>query len=143
MGRACDPALPPLERIRNLYRRIGQVSERESQVVRLVIREVLVSSTRLRRLLVRFQRGHFMLVLQTIGDGMREGSIRSDVAPLVLLPIIAAVGVIPQFAATQLGVRADNLPDLLVEVLANGISSPGKYPTRTRTRARGKGTRAI
>jgi TetR/AcrR family transcriptional regulator len=142
MTRACDPALPPLERIRALYRRFGAVTDRESEVVRLVIREALVSSERLQRLLARFQRGHFPLVLQAIADGMREGSIRSDVSPLVLLPVVAAVGVVPQFTLRQLAPGAfANLPDVLVDMLATGISPPGRYPTRTRTRATGKGKR--
>jgi len=141
LAQVCDPALPPLERIRGIYRRVGQISERESEVVRLVIREVLLSSTRLKRLLARFQRGHFPIVLNAIADGMREGSIRSDVSPLLLLSVTAAVGVVPQFAMPQLAGAVAGLPDVLVDVLANGISSPGRSQTRTRTRARGKGTR--
>lgn len=141
--RACDPALPPHERIRAIYRRVGAVDERESQVVRLVIRESLVSSQRLAKVLARFSRGHIPLVLQAITDGVRDQSIRADVPPLLLLPIIAAVGVIPQFALRQLSPAANpNVADILVDVLYAGISStPGKNPTRTRSRARGKGTR--
>jgi AcrR family transcriptional regulator len=140
---ALDPALPPRERIRALYRRIGQITQHEAEVVRLVIREVLVSSARLKRVLARFQRGHFPLVMQAIFDGTRDGSIRSDVSPLLLLPVIAGVGVIPQFALARLapGMKLPELPDMLVELLYGGISSPGKSPTRTRSRARRKGTR--
>ena len=142
LSRVCDPAYPPSERIRGIYRRIGQISDEESEVVRLVIREILVSSTRLQRLLARFQRGHFPLILKTIADGMREGSIRDDVMPLLLLSVTAAVGVIPQFALRQLAPSAvDALPDVLVELLYGGISPPDKSPTRTRTRAASKGTR--
>ena len=140
---ACDPALSPRERIRAIYRRVGAVDEREAQVVRLVIREALVSSQRLAKVLARFSRGHIPVVLQTIGDGVRDQSIRADIPPLLLLPIIAAVGVIPQFALRQLSPDASpNVADVLVDVLYSGISSPpGKSPTRTRSRARGKGTR--
>jgi len=142
LTRACDPALPPVERIRALYLRVGKIDDRESQVVRLVIREVLVSSKRLKRILERFQRGHFPLILQTIGDGMREGSIRSDVSPLLLLPVAAAVGIVPQFILQHLAPSAGGeLADTLVELLFGGISPPGRSPTRTRTRATGKGTR--
>ena len=142
MARAFDPALPPRERIRAIYRRIGAIDDRESQVVRLVIREILVSSDRLKRLLVRFQRGHFPLVLQALSDGVRDGTIRKDVSPFILLPLVAAVGVVPQFALRHLApdVTAD-MPDALVELLFDGISPPDRYPTRTRSRARGKGTR--
>jgi AcrR family transcriptional regulator len=122
--RACDPALPPRERIRAIYRRIGAVDERESQVVRLVIREALVSSQRLSKVLARFSRGHIPLVLQAIADGVRDRSIRADVPPLLLLPIIAAVGVIPQFALRQLSPDASpNIADVLVDVLYGGSRS--------------------
>ena len=140
--RACDPALPPRERLLGIYRRIGAVDDRESQVVRLVIRESLVSSQRREKVLARFARGHFPIVLQTIADGVRDKSIRADVPPLLLLPIVAAVGVIPQFALRQLSPSASpNIADVLVDVLYTGISPPGKSRTRTRSRARGKGTR--
>jgi AcrR family transcriptional regulator len=138
---ALDPALPPRERIRAIYRRVGQITEREAEVVRLVIREVLVSSARLKTILARFQRGHFPLVLQALVDGARDGSIRSDVPPLLLLPVVAAVGVIPQFALARLGGSHPALADTLVELLYGGISPPGRSPTRTRSRARRTGTR--
>jgi TetR/AcrR family transcriptional regulator len=131
LARACDPALAPIERIRGIYRRIAAVSDRESQVIRLVIREVLVSSERLQRLLSRFQRGHFPLVLQALADGARDGSIRSDVPPLVLLPVVAAVGIVPQFALRQLAPGSPpDLSDLLVDVLRTGIGPPRKKPAR-------------
>jgi AcrR family transcriptional regulator len=121
---AADPALTPLERIRQIYRRIDRIDEHESQVVRLVIREVLVSSTRLARLLERFARGHFPIVLQALADGMREGTIRADVPPMVLLPVLIGVGAIPQFMLGQLGKRDPALADLLVDVLYRGIRPP-------------------
>ena len=131
LARACDPALPPIERIRRIYRRVAAVTDRESQVIRLVIREVLVSSERLHRLLSRFQRGHFPLILQAIADGMRDGSIRSDVPPLVLLPVVAGVGIVPQFALRQLAPSSPpDISDLLVDVLRTGISPPRKKPAR-------------
>src|SRR6185436_7484979 len=47
---ALDPALPVEERIRRLYRRIGAVTSDEVLVIRLVLREALVSSKRLDRI---------------------------------------------------------------------------------------------
>lgn len=137
MTRACDPAQPPIERIRNVYRRVGRIDDREAQVVRLVIREVLVSSQRFQRLLARFQRGHFPLLLQALADGMRDGSIRADVSPLLLLPVVAAVGIVPQFAMRQLAPDLPNLPDTLVEMLWTGIGPPARPappPPRRRRR---------
>jgi AcrR family transcriptional regulator len=136
LTRACDPALPPVERIRGVYRRIGAIDDHESQVVRLVIREVLVSSKRLARLLARFQRGHFPLVLAALADGIAEGTIRADLPPMMLLPVAIAVGAIPQFMLDHIapkipGPRGDALADALVELLWHGIG-----PRRSRTRER-------
>ena len=127
--RACDPALPPVERIRNLYHRIAAMDAREQEIIRLVIREVLVSSKRLTRLLARFQRGHFPVILQTLSDGVREGSIRADLSPLLLLPVVAAVGVVPHFAVQRLVPGAPrDLADTFLEVLLHGIApaKPGR-----------------
>lgn len=132
---ACDPALPPREQIRRIYRRIGEIDRHESEVVRLVIREVLVSSARLQRLLARFARGHFPVVLATLADGQRSGDIRPDLPPLLLLPIAIAVGALPQFilghiapglAGLGSGPRSEALADTLVEVLWHGIGAPAR-----------------
>lgn len=144
--RACDPALPPRERIRNLFRRVGAVTDHEAEVLRLVIREVLVSSRRLARLIERFQRGHLPIVVGTVLEGMRDGSIRDDLPPIVIAAATFAAGALPQFALRRVapGVvpAGDALADTLVELLFSGISAPGRSRTRTRTRAAGKGTRA-
>jgi AcrR family transcriptional regulator len=55
---ALEPSLPVEERILRLYRRIGAVTENERLILRLVLREALVSSARLDRIVERFQRGH-------------------------------------------------------------------------------------
>jgi AcrR family transcriptional regulator len=143
LTRAIDPALAPRERILAIYRRIAEISDLEAEVVRLVIREVLVSSTRLKSILARFQRGHIPLVMKALADGVRDGSIRDDIQPLLLLPVVAAVGIVPQFLIARLvpGTKHAGLPELLVELLYGGISAPDKSPTRTRSRGSGKGTR--
>jgi AcrR family transcriptional regulator len=147
LRRACEPTLPPVERMRRIYRRIGAVSDHESQIVRLVMREVLVSSKRLDRLLARFQRGHFPLVLAIIADGMRDGSIRSDVSPILLLPIAIAVGAIPQFLLNHIapnlpGPRGDALSDALIDLLWHGISARPAAPPPPRPRPRRSRRRA-
>jgi AcrR family transcriptional regulator len=137
LTRALDPALPPRERFHAIYRRIHQITPREAEVVRLVIREVLVSSKRLASILARFQRGHFPLVLRAITDGIRDGSVRDDLSPMVLLPVVAAVGAIPQFAVARLAPGAQpNLPDVLIDLLYRGISPVGRRPTRRRRRSK-------
>ena len=141
LKRACDTALAPRERMRRVYRRIGALDERESQIVRLVLREALVSSKRLDRLIARFKRGHFPLVIATLSDGMRDGSIRTDVPPLVLLPIAIAVGAVPQFLLDHLapqlpGPRGDALADALVELLWHGIGASRRVTQSRKPAAR-------
>ncbi|MEZ4363963.1 MAG: TetR/AcrR family transcriptional regulator [Kofleriaceae bacterium] len=125
---ACAADVAPKERLRRLYRRIGAIDELEGKTLRLVIREVLVSSRRLDTLVARFQRGHLPLVLTAIRDGMLDGSIRDDRSPWIALFATFAVGAGPQFAAAAVGERlglglprGDALADLLVELLWTGI----------------------
>jgi AcrR family transcriptional regulator len=120
--------VPPAERMRRLYRRIGAIDELEQQTVRLVIREALVSSKRLRKLVARFQRGHIPLVLATLRDGIADRAIRDDLPPWVLLVVTFAIGAVPQFALRTIGERVgytgphgDALADNLVDILFNGI----------------------
>jgi hypothetical protein len=85
----------------------------------------------------RFQRGHLPLVIATIADGIREGSIRDDVPPLALLPVAVAVGAIPQIMLNQIAPklpapRGDALADLLIELLWTGIRPPTTQPPRSR-----------
>lgn len=137
--RACDPDLSPKHRIRGLYRRIGAIDEHEAEIVRLVIREVLVSSSRLQRLIARFQRGHLPVVLATIADGIAAKQIRSDIHPMLLLALTAAVGAIPQLVLTHIapgvpGPRGEKLADVLVELLFSMITN--KQTRRRQTRRR-------
>jgi AcrR family transcriptional regulator len=154
--RALQPDAPVPERLRRLYRRIGTLSERETLTVRLILREALVSSQRLRRLFERFSRGHIPLVLAALADGVRDGAIRDDLHPLVGLLVTFAVGVVPQLvlrhATHRLPVKAPPadavLTDQLVDVLFRGISasparsSPRAAPSRSRpVSTRGPGRR--
>jgi AcrR family transcriptional regulator len=135
MTRALDPTLEPVERMRRLYRRVGAIDDHEAQIVRLVIREVLVSSRRLDRLLRRFQRGHFPIVLKTIADGMATGTIRDDVPPMLVLVVAIAVGAIPQFVLQHVAPKLRGpLADQLIELLWRGIGPT--QPSTRRPRAR-------
>jgi AcrR family transcriptional regulator len=131
----------PEERIRRLYRRIGAISDLEGQTVRLVVREALVSSKRLGKVIARFQRGHIPLVLAALRDGAVAGRIRDDLSPWLLLFVTFAIGAVPQLALRNLGERVgytgprgEALSDLLVEILLGGISA-GTRPDRIRNAA--------
>jgi AcrR family transcriptional regulator len=118
-------------RVLAMYQRVGAFSNLELEVVRLVVREALTSSTRFDRLIERFKRGHLALVLTTAIQGVQSGAVRSDLHPAVIAMITMAVGVMPQFARR---VAKTHLPGLdlpenegfaqsLVEILLRGIGS--------------------
>jgi AcrR family transcriptional regulator len=89
---ALDPSLPVPDRIRGVYGRIGKLSEDERMVVRLVLREALVSSTRLDRIVERFQRGHLPLMLRMIADGLGDGTFDASIPPMFLAIAMMALG---------------------------------------------------
>ena len=124
--------LPVEDRVRGLYRRLGALTEDEREVVRLVIREILVSPARLGRLVKRFQRGHLPLLAQLAEDGVKAGVFRKDLSPALLL---AAIGCLGGPAQAFLSVISEHLPSAtplaaaehrstaLVDVLLSGIGA--------------------
>ncbi|HYO95117.1 MAG TPA: TetR/AcrR family transcriptional regulator [Polyangiaceae bacterium] len=128
---ALAPEVPVGERIERLYARVGRLSDEELLVMRLVVREALVSSSRLDRIIERFQRGHIPLVLRTIADGLADGTLDQRRHPLVLISSVVAVGLVPQVVRRVLAERLPGLglpqgTDLarqLVEVLLHGIGA--------------------
>jgi AcrR family transcriptional regulator len=110
MTQALHPDAPVRERIRRLYARIGAVSDDELATVRLVLREVLVSSSRLDRLLGRFERGHLPLVFATLAEGLQDGSLRADLPPALLFMCTLAVGALPQLLPRAIGKRLPFTP---------------------------------
>lgn len=124
-------ARPVLERVRLLYERLGALEREEQDVLRLVIREALVSPARLQKIIHRFQRGHLPLVFALARDGADAGVFRDDLPPGLLVAALAALGGPGQI---MLGVAERRLPshkvprerDLtaaLVDVLLHGIGS--------------------
>jgi len=118
------------ERFRLVSARIGAASEDELKVVRLVVREALVSSDRLDRLIARFQRGHLPLVLGALSDGVDEGLVDANVPLPILLLCALAINVVPQIMS-RIGSKypqfagmpkADELASTLVRVLFHGIA---------------------
>ena len=129
---ALSSTVPVEARLRGLYRRLGALTEDEKQVVRLVIREALVSPDRLGRLVKRFQRGHLPLLAQLAADGVREGVFRNDLSPAVLLAAIGSLAGPAQAFLSVLGERlpmatpvptAEHRPTALVDVLLSGIAA--------------------
>jgi AcrR family transcriptional regulator len=125
---ALDDDVGVKERIRRVYERIGKLSKLELSVVQLIAREVLVSSNRLDRLIARFQKGHIPMIVQTLVEGVQNGTIDAGLPPAVLLLSTVAVGAAPQLLRRIVGKRLalpglddEGFTDHLVEVLFRGI----------------------
>ena len=123
---------PARDRLGRLYARIAATGDDELAVVRMVLREVLLGSPRLSRLIERFQHGHVPLVLETLAAGQREGAIRTDLPLPLLLLVTFGVGAVPQLVARNLGHLlgpAARLPpparlaELLLEILLHGVAA--------------------
>lgn len=93
LGVLLSPDKPFDDRVRALYGRMGKLSDDEFTVLRLVVREAMVSSERLGRVIARFREGHIGLVLQTLAAGYQAGQVRPDLNPNELLPCFAGLAV--------------------------------------------------
>jgi AcrR family transcriptional regulator len=125
---------PIEERIHGLFTRFADMSEAETQVLQLILREALVSSERLQRVATRFQAGHIPVVANMMLGGMADGSVRSDLNPIAVMIPVFLLGIMPQLAhrrvtASQLPI-APLLPStqdtarMLLDVLFHGIAGP-------------------
>jgi AcrR family transcriptional regulator len=122
--------VPVKERIFRVYDRIGKLSKLELAAVQLIAREVLGSSSRFDRLIARFQKGHIPIVIQTLMEGVADGTIDARHPLAVLFLCTLAVGAVPQVMRQIIGKRLP-LPGLegeaftgqLVDVLFDGIAA--------------------
>jgi AcrR family transcriptional regulator len=116
---------PEEERFTALYRRLAQLSEEEFQVLRLVLREALVSSTRLTELGQLFIRGHVPVVLGCIVQGIAKQRLRGDLPPVILLASSLLLGIMPQIARRLLDSIALPAVSLLPtpDAIAHGMAA--------------------
>lgn len=92
------PSLPVAQRLERMFARAAAMSDAELTVIRIVLREALVSSVRLRKIFRRFSRGHLQLVSATLMEGMASGEVRRDLPPLLILGATMALGLLPVIA---------------------------------------------
>jgi AcrR family transcriptional regulator len=117
------------ERLRGLYRRIGAVTNEEQLVIRLVLREALVSSSRLDQIIERFQRGHLPAMMKLLVDGLGDGTFDSTIHPLLILLSVMALGGPAQLIHRRLADRSpfpgspagDALSEQMLGILFNGV----------------------
>jgi AcrR family transcriptional regulator len=120
------------EKLLRLYERIAVLTTEEVETLKLVGREVLVSSLRLDRLIERFLRGHVPLVLRLVLQGVADGTFDKKRHPFVLFVSIFALAVPPQFIRRALGEKLPvpgapsgaELAREMFDVLLHGVAGP-------------------
>jgi AcrR family transcriptional regulator len=130
LERALAPDAPVEERLRRMFARMAEMSDDEFIVLRLALREIMVSSKRRQRLIQRIFAGHVPLLLQALADGMAQGKITPR-PPIVMAMGTFALSIFPQIlrrlAAEQLP-KEIMLPDpaelasSLGDILLHGIA---------------------
>jgi AcrR family transcriptional regulator len=103
MERSLAGDAPEEQQFARLYERMSRLSDEELKVLRMLIREALVSSPRLRELGDLFLRGHVPLLLGHIGRGIQEGRLRGDVPPTLLMAASLLLGLLPQIVRRVVG----------------------------------------
>ncbi|HLU68171.1 MAG TPA: TetR/AcrR family transcriptional regulator [Kofleriaceae bacterium] len=121
---------PIEERLARLYARFARISQRELEIIRLVVREMLAPSPRLARLIHRFQHGHLPLVQDALAAGLAEGRLDPRFPLSLLLGLTFAVGALPQVARRAAGQlepfsslpEPDRLAELALDALLHGVA---------------------
>ena len=111
------------EKIERLYRHLHRVSDEEFAVVRILIREALVSSARLQKLFARFTGagGHVPLMMSLLAQGQQQHALRTDLPPLGLLVGAIALGMAPMLVRRRMSELGAAVPT--PEVAASVMST--------------------
>lgn len=126
---ALNPEGSVEERLGRLYAQLAQITDDESEMLRLVVRDVLTSSTRFERLLNRFLRGHVPLVLRTVMEGLSDGTFDRRHHPIVLVFATFVLAGPPQAIRRALGSKVPipgvpegaELAKAMLDVLLHGV----------------------
>lgn len=127
---ALKPDVGIEERLDRVFLRVGRLSERELEVVRLIASEVLFSTERLALIADRFKRGHIPMLLATLLQGIQAGVLTSRVHPgALVLTLVGSAGFAQIFrriadpaVPKALGVpEGPALSRALLDLVLNGI----------------------
>ncbi len=102
-------------RVQAFFARFGAMSDDEFTVLRLVLREAMVSSERLSRVAGRMMQGHLPPLFALVGEGFGAGHVDGQLHPAAALVTLAALAVGPQI--------------ILRRIAASGLPIPGPLPT--------------
>ncbi|MEI8255845.1 MAG: TetR family transcriptional regulator [Deltaproteobacteria bacterium] len=125
--------VPAEERLRRILVRFAALSDAEVDVLRIVVREALVSNARRRQILERFLRGHVGQLLRTVFDGISSGAFRPIDPPFFIVAAMVGVGLVPHVIRRVVGPgvepftqvpTGEQFADLALDVLLRGIGGP-------------------
>jgi AcrR family transcriptional regulator len=130
LSRTLSGNAPVRERLQRTFVRLGAATDDELEVVRLVAREALLSSTRFDKFLARAQRGHIALLRQALAEGVDSGEIDGDLPVPLMLLCTLAMGGLPQIVRRASGGKApltgwpppEALAQVSVEMLFRAIA---------------------
>ncbi len=124
-------------RVRALFDRFGAMTDDEFTVLRLVMREALVSSERLARVAGRMMHGHVPAMLSLLAEGMADGHVGAEVHPAAAMVTVAMLAAAPQVmlrrvAAAMGGESGVTLPaPAEMATYLAGVALRGIAPTDT------------
>jgi hypothetical protein len=127
------PERPVRDRLHGAYQRIARMSDEEFDVIRIVVREAMISSSRLQKLFARFTSGHVPLLLSTLQAGILDGTLSPTVPLPALVAALASTVIFPQLARRRLGAELpmlapvlpgpEALADALFEIVMHGAAA--------------------
>jgi AcrR family transcriptional regulator len=128
------------DRLERVFVRIGRASDEELAVVRLIVREAILSHERFKRVFARMQRGHLAMILATLLEGVSRGEIDPHVPPPLLLLSCLGFGALPQVVRRAAGDRPpfadlpgpEKLARESTELLFRAIGGASRTPARRR-----------
>lgn len=132
------------ERLTRAFVRLGNLSEDELTVLRVILREAIGSSARFKLILARAKRGHLGLMIEALRTGIASGELDARIPlPMIVLATMGLGGV-PQFIRRGLvGTRflplpgPDAMASLCADLLFRAIGAPAPAATRgSRSRRR-------
>lgn len=127
---AIEPERSAEARLRALFHRVAEMNTEENEVVRIILRELLVGSNRLEQLLEKFLGGHVHLLVDTLAGGVREGTLADDRHPMAMIAATGLLGMLSQVVRRQLGDAVPpevfpigpELADMMLDTLLHGIA---------------------
>ena len=142
MTRALRAPRTVRERLAAAFARLGEATDEELEVIRLVLREALLvpASPRFAKLLARFREGHFAVLLQTLADGVNDGELDGSVPLPMLMITTFAMGGVPQVLRRIARVESPfsllppppQLAEQALALLLRGIGAPAPVASAAR-----------